>query len=616
MNAVKRIVTLVTLIMLAAVVLSTCGPTPTPEPEVVVETAPPEVPTSTPIAPGTCANVWSPYYSSGNNYLGVVDSCPSAYGLIIAFVTPVDSVSLRFSGASTSYILQVYDESGTLLGKEVQKAEFNNGDGSLFEIGYTSSLANIGHVQFGGPSGGPQVVIAVREITFSRGGIESKHNFDRFPDGTIIAADSVDSQGRRWRSLTGNEFEEWGFWVGTNFAEQGPNALDSLAEDEWTKIEVDWSTGVGCADDKDGQEHYWFWVFRNRDELGTSDRKLLIHFAGGGACWDYRTCTGKEGDVLSDMSAQLDKLENSKGVFGEDGRNPLQGYTIVHIPYCTWDLHWGSNDKEYIAPTPTPPLSIKHRGFKNVEAVLEWVYTNFEAPESVVIIGTSAGSLGSILHTPYIIHNYASESENNQGGSNEKAETTILHIGDSGVLFPPDGDLQDPYSALGRFEFAPLKVPNTTYLITATNGIDLAAFYAAVANSYPDHRFALFNYAQDCVQNAKYQRFYNETMGTVDLIKWVIDDPPPFITETVEIIHTLCTEGNFYSYTETEAECTLAGKCKLASGGGAATSCHTILGTSLFYELEVDTVPLLGWVSNLVNGLPASHEVAGMGKRP
>jgi hypothetical protein len=171
--------------------------------------------------PIICANVWTPYYSSGNNYLGVANGvpCVNASALILVFEEPVESVSLSFSGASTSYVLQVYDQGGTLLGSEVQRAEFNDGDGTLFEIGYSSDLADIARLQFSGPSGGPRVVIAVREVAFSRAGTESRHNFDTFPDGTAIAGDTQDAEGVEWRSLTGDEFADWGFLVSTDLDE-------------------------------------------------------------------------------------------------------------------------------------------------------------------------------------------------------------------------------------------------------------------------------------------------------------------------------------------------------------------------------------------------------------
>jgi len=198
-----------TALLFVILVLSACT-TPIEEPPIVTPAA------------KICANIWTPYYSSGMSYLGVVNGLPclNAGRLIIVFVEPVESVELSFSGASQPYVLQVYDESGTLLGSQVEQAEFNNGDGALFVIGYSSDSANIKRVRFGGPLGGPTMVIAVRGISFSRAGTQSPYNFDTFPDGSVIAGDTQDTEGREWRSLTGNEFVDWGFLVSTDLDEQ------------------------------------------------------------------------------------------------------------------------------------------------------------------------------------------------------------------------------------------------------------------------------------------------------------------------------------------------------------------------------------------------------------
>ena len=48
--------------------------------------------------------------------------------------------------------------------------------------------------------------------------------------------------------------------------------------------------------------------------------------------------------------------------------NPFNGWTLVHIPYCTGDIHWGDNVVEY-----TDDLTIHHKGQVNFKVVMEWV---------------------------------------------------------------------------------------------------------------------------------------------------------------------------------------------------------------------------------------------------
>jgi len=173
--------------------------------------------TPQPPAQTICAIVWTPYYSSESNYLGVAPGgrCVNALVLIIEFVDPVESITLSFSGAQQNYVLEAYDEAGSLLGKEIQSAEFNNGAGTLFEISYTSTSPSINRIQFY-PSGNRRAVIAIKRISFILGGLESNFTFEYLPDGMPITADTQDSEGRMWHGLMGNEFSAWGFLVSTD----------------------------------------------------------------------------------------------------------------------------------------------------------------------------------------------------------------------------------------------------------------------------------------------------------------------------------------------------------------------------------------------------------------
>ena len=51
--------------------------------------------------------------------------------------------------------------------------------------------------------------------------------------------------------------------------------------------------------------------------------------------------------------------------------NPFKDWTKVFIPYCTGDVGWGNQDATYA--TPMGPLTVRHRGYANVKAVLRWI---------------------------------------------------------------------------------------------------------------------------------------------------------------------------------------------------------------------------------------------------
>lgn len=162
---------------------------------------------------------------------------------------------------------------------------------------------------------------------------------------------------------------------------------------------------TGCAGAPTSQSADFSFFFREGDP-----RRLVIGFDGGGACWDNTTCLGS---VLSgspvyqtevdETPAQLDALG---GLFDRaNSESPLHGSLQVLIPYCTGDLHMGSNDQEYVLGSVTH--TIGHRGYDNMIAVLEWIadyYSNIVGtpPTLLFVTGASAGGYGANFAYPAI----------------------------------------------------------------------------------------------------------------------------------------------------------------------------------------------------------------------
>ncbi|GGF77426.1 pectin acetylesterase-family hydrolase [Alteromonas lipolytica] len=149
-------------------------------------------------------------------------------------------------------------------------------------------------------------------------------------------------------------------------------------------------------------------------------RKLMIFFNGGGACWNDATC-------ISSLALAADPNnrptynptihnENSPqvtgGIFNQHRRhNSFSNWTQVFIPYCTGDIHVGSNDAIYqdasgVLTSPGQPVMVKHRGFDNFLAVREWLKTYYanssHPPRKVLVTGSSAGGYGATLNFPYV----------------------------------------------------------------------------------------------------------------------------------------------------------------------------------------------------------------------
>lgn len=146
----------------------------------------------------------------------------------------------------------------------------------------------------------------------------------------------------------------------------------------------------------EGNVNFYFF----RKTVAANNKKLLINFMGGGACWDNANCFGSNTvtyfnqlNVIPDFALDL----IFKGVIDQSvAENPFRDYDIIFVPYCTGDLHIGSKDKTYTSGT------IKHHGYDNVISVLKFIQNSYSQLDRVFVTGQSAGGYGAILNYPII----------------------------------------------------------------------------------------------------------------------------------------------------------------------------------------------------------------------
>jgi hypothetical protein len=149
---------------------------------------------------------------------------------------------------------------------------------------------------------------------------------------------------------------------------------------------------------------------------GMSDN-LIIHFSGGGACWDSITCASPitllrifEGDSKQLKSYYLPQIFKAipKLITGlldnEAESNPFKDWNVVYIPYCTGDLHVGNRTNTY--NYDGKKFKIHHNGRNNSEAALKWVFNNFKNPRKILVSGESAGAYASVFWAPVVAKHY------------------------------------------------------------------------------------------------------------------------------------------------------------------------------------------------------------------
>ena len=304
--------------------------------------------------------------------------------------------------------------------------------------------------------------------------------------------------------------------------------------------------GTGCAHDS---------TFAFRVRPGLPD-KVMIFLNGGGACWRAQECDPRGRPTYTMTSDSANDVSVRTGIFDvANPANPVRDFTMVFIPYCTGDVHLGTREVEYEMPTAkgTPrAFAVRHGGAANVEAVLDWVYTNIHAPQTVFVTGVSAGAIPSPVVAAKVARHYPG------------ARVVQLGDGAGGYHAAAVPALLAGWGA-------------TEYLLddAAFRSLDSADFsferlYLASAGAAPGVHFAQVNSVEDATQ-----LYFLSLLGVkgTRLAKLLAAD----LAEIRDVVPW------FRTYT-------IPGKA------------HTILRSNAVYSTKVGGVRFSEWLEQLVNG--------------
>ncbi|HYD87975.1 MAG TPA: pectin acetylesterase-family hydrolase [Vitreimonas sp.] len=335
----------------------------------------------------------------------------------------------------------------------------------------------------------------------------------------------------------------------TPVADPLPAEAGGWVEREPQSVTIDGETlEATCSDAPGADPAFKFWARR-----GVSNN-LVVFFDGGGACWDNLTCSvprlasgrGEEDGFYKAELIPGDDPSAMSGLFDLDNpRNPVRDWSFVFVPYCTGDVHSGSNTATYTDPDTGEEFKIEHRGADNFRIVLEWVRQNFAAPDQILVAGSSAGAYGAATH-------FARIREAFPGGR-------ALMLGDAGQGVTTR-DFLNVRNASWGYQL-PQNVFGADGAITADEDI-----VGLLATHYPQDRFAQYTTAQDITQTAFYA-----LMGV----------PQACRTWSAKMTGDLTRRQqapNFRSY--------------LASG-----QTHTILRSPLFYSQRSGGMPFAEWLA-------------------
>ena len=314
--------------------------------------------------------------------------------------------------------------------------------------------------------------------------------------------------------------------------------LSSLSKG-WNRIPG--REGTGCAHDS---------TFTFKVRPGLSD-KVMIFLNGGGACWRATECDPKAKPTYTMTSDSANDASVRVGIFDvANDANPVRDFTMIYVPYCTGDVHLGSRTVDY--EKSGKYFAVRHEGSKNLESVLDWVYSNIKNPRLVFVTGVSAGAIPSPVVAAKVARHYP------------RARVVQLGDGAGGYQAAAVPSLLAGWGAQDYLQRDP-----------AYRNLDSADFtferlYLAASRSAPRVHFAQYNSADDATQV-----YFLSLLG--------IRNPalPKLLGADLDQVSNGASW--FHSYT-------------------APGKTHTILRSNAMYTTKVDGVSFNDWLTQLIEG--------------
>ncbi len=258
--------------------------------------------------------------------------------------------------------------------------------------------------------------------------------------------------------------------------------------EQWIKIEP---PGVVCGNNTP----YKFFV-----NFSDKSDNLVVVLEPGGACWDYDSCTGKNGirgaanvDGLKDDHWKLAGFI-SPFLNRNSEETSTADWNMIYIPYCTGDVHTGNAVATYTDESGSNSIEFHHDGHHAMQEIVSWIDGNFTNVPKMFVTGCSAGGAGSLVDYHFLRKGIKSVKRG-------------YMLDDSGPVFPSSGyskPLHDKIrSAWNVDSIGGDLPPGFTFE-------DMGSINTAIADEFPNDRLATTYFRRDMNFSLySYERFYN-----------------------------------------------------------------------------------------------------------
>ncbi len=294
----------------------------------------------------------------------------------------------------------------------------------------------------------------------------------------------------------------------------------------------------------------------------TGAARLVIYLEGGGACFDTFSCIGAA-DNFGEADFDPAAPGLARGLFDRnDPENPLRNDSFIYVPYCTGDVHGGTNEDGFEGRTQV--------GYRNVTRYLARIVPTFPDVTEVLLTGRSAGGLGALVNFEQVQRTF---------------DCVPVHAFDDGAAVLGDDYLRPCLQSLVRDYWGlGAIVPDGCPQCTCSDGGGLVNILPYLARRFPDARFGLATSTADETFRRFYGYGYSRFCNLPELMP-----PEDFEAGVLELRTMMSADPNFATF--------------YVSGSAHTFSYADLSSTS------VGGTTLATWLTQLVGGDAAWDDV-------
>ena len=287
---------------------------------------------------------------------------------------------------------------------------------------------------------------------------------------------------------------------------------------------------------------------------------LVIFMQGGGGCIDATSCDlNRSSFDAGDFHDWVNQL-GDKHIFNPNlETNPVRDWHTAFIAYCTGDNHGGTRTGVDVPGGPANQMFVGHHNMVSYTALLAGYFRDVE---HVLLVGSSAGGIGTMFNYPYVAEAFA--------------PTRVTLLDDSGPMHPNNEAFRPCLQRILRDMWGlDAVLPAACPSCFSDSGDGLSNLFAYLGTTYPDARFGLLSTTGDLIGRTFYG-YGRDNCALSSMIPMTVED---YRAGLFQLRAGL--PGNWATY--------------YANG-----PLHAIL--AFFSALSVNDVTLSSWVSDLVAG--------------